>query len=153
MKKIISYQKCITCQELVMYEKELSIEETAMGEAGKYLSIISRGGLKKPKPEVVHIFIEVLKLFKCIIDRHEDSFLKVKSQKKVLTTLSLEILQESSVLCSTKCSTCEIPHLVIVKKCVSIFGNILLNNYSKNIRDKLYNDKKDKRRVKKLSSQ
>lgn len=151
-KKIITSHNCLACRDIILYDEEFAFEDTLMRDAGRYLSILSRGGLKKPKPEIVCIFVEVLKLFKLIIELHEESFLKQKSQRKSLYSYSLEMLQECCNLCLTSCVDCQIPHLVLVKKCVSIFCNILLNNYSKNIKDRLHSLKNDKRKVKKLSS-
>lgn len=109
-----------------------------------YLKHLDRGGLKWPKEFLVDIISQMYVLFKVVISSEfEIEFIKVRNQRAVLKKLSVEMLiYKDTLIIYNKCE-CGESYLNLIEKCSTKFCNILLNNYSKVNRDKIYRESHD----------
>lgn len=107
--KICKSINCKSCLSTLRYDCLLELEKESEGEtASEYLKFIDRGGLKKPKPEFVLVFVYILQLFKCLASaEYEESFLQCKSQKQLLCSLSLNLVKERTNIFHAICQTCK----------------------------------------------
>ena len=106
----------------------------------EYFNNLNRGGLTYPSSILFHTFQASYSIFNtCISSNLEEKFLNLKNQKAVLLDLNSNFWKFSDYLqINSMCSnpTCGKEQSDILKICVNIFSNILLNNYSKSKNDK-----------------
>ena len=68
-----------------------------------------------------------------ISEKHEEKFLVISSQRQVIIATSTEFINpRSDVVCD-----CGMAQVELVQKCVPVTSNIMLNNYTKLVNDKI----------------
>jgi hypothetical protein len=130
--KVSTICKCKSCTNLLISNKNLSWDIGYSTDVLAYMENFNRGGLKYPTKLSTQIAERAYKIFTvCTSQTYENMFLNdVPRQKAVLTTLMLEMLRNDDILDQAPCK-CGRSIKILSMKCISMWTNILLNNYSK----------------------
>ena len=98
-----------------------------------YMRTLDRGGLHYPSVELVMLGYRMLCILNLLIcKKHGSDFLKRFDHKVVLCSLSCESISFDDMFDTDPHSVCLCSQQVCfaLHKCVPIFANILLNNYT-----------------------
>ena len=127
--KCASKVACAECKCALVTDRDLTVDEvnTDIEVDISYVQHISCGGLKYPSYLVVLCGYRVQVL---LSRKYEEQFLKVQYQRKLLCALSKECLVSVELSTAEVCS-CSSSRLSLFTKCVRVFDNIFLNNYTK----------------------
>lgn len=125
---------CCECCDLLLSNDSIP-SEILLRQTNLYFNVIDRGSLRYPSDFIINILVASFKVFNVVIsERYESMFLRCTSQKYILTKLITESLENVS---TQWCNTCGASSKVLMDKCISVFSNVLLNNYSKLVKEKM----------------
>lgn len=124
---------CKKCTDLVVASKGTFIEN-------QYFNYLQRGGLSIPTDRVCFVFVHMYSILESIINQNslENLFLKTTNQKNILIQLTILGIQNDHFY-EEFLNACECgrdPNKIFNHIC-SVFANILLNNYVKNVNQKV----------------
>lgn len=129
----MKYTTCQHCASFFVQSKGKNLDDN-------YFNYLQRGGLIEPNPQLITILHHFLRVFAKIIDFPEfkEIFFNAKNQKKTLIELSKISLCNDEVGITYE-DICENGHSLseIFEKCFSIFANVILNNYCKNVNNEV----------------
>ena len=121
---------------MLILNKSLEFESN-MTDVSEYFSLIDRGNLQWPTDYVIKIVVQTYLIFLKLISRpYEDVFLKCKNHKLILEQLTLDKFEITCELPDKQC-VCGNKMNALTKQCLSVSSNIFINNYVKNINDKI----------------
>lgn len=148
---IIKKLKCEQCCSSLIIDKPLDIDIN-----NNWISKLDRGGLKYPHPDVVCVSqFTYAVVNKLLCSTYEEEFMNCTNHKQLVKLLTLDVLQENNIFIGiNECQYHESSFLM--NKIVSIFVNILLNNFCKKQNDaiqKKKNSKKETTQVKKSKAE
>lgn len=148
-KKIAERNKCNDCKQILLTSTDFHVE---FAPNLIYLNNLNRGGLKYPSKFLILIGTIAYKIFQTLIsEKFENLFLESSNQKQFLKAIILERVElenVDNVLCH-----CESNLQISIVRCVDIWCNILLNNYSKVKRDNICLQSGKKRKLSTLFTQ
>lgn len=129
---------CNICISLVCHGKG----EKADNE---YFDHLQRGGLSIPTDNMQYLFFHMCSIFEAIINnnKYESRFKTSQKQKHILMKLTTESIRfdfwfnDFNCVCICGQNCCAILNMVL-----SIYANIILNNYVKNINNQALQSKK-----------
>ena len=124
---------CVECKCALVTDRTLTVDEvnTDIEVDISYIQHVSRGGLKYPSYLLVLCGYRVYSVVQVLLSRkYEEKFLKVHDQRQLLCALSRECLVSVELSTAEVCS-CSSSRLSLFSKCVRVFANIFLNNYTK----------------------
>ena len=131
-KKSVACDSCVN--ELVSKDR---MPYDAKNTNFAYLEALDRGGLTLPTQILVDVLVVVFRVFQCLIScKHEKQFTTIRNQKQVIFHLSTEKLRLNPVT-GGACTTCGKKIMDNLRFCVTRMANVLLNNYSKQLNDKI----------------
>ena len=131
-------KKCVACDSCI---NELVSKDRMPYDAKNtnfaYLEALDRGGLTLPTQILVDVLVVVFRIFQCLISsKHEKRFTSITNQKQTITDLSIEKLTLNPAT-GFICTACGKNMLVNLRFCVTKMANVLLNNYSKQLNEKV----------------
>lgn len=125
-RKVADKCKCSDCSKMLITQHKINFEMPK-----DYFSHLNRGGLKFPTDFSLKIGINAYKVFSVITSAtYEAAFLSITTKKSVLKAILIESLDLEEEL-NVECCQCGKPTSNIIEKCVDVWINILLNNYTK----------------------
>ena len=124
---------CEECKSALVTDRTLTVDDvnTDTEVDISYIQHISRGGLKYPSYLLVLCGYRVYSIVQVLLSRkYEEKFLKAPDQRQLLCALSKDCLISVELSSAEVCS-CSSSRLSLFTKCVRVFANIFLNNYTK----------------------
>nr|XP_042912286.1 uncharacterized protein LOC110282455 [Parasteatoda tepidariorum] len=118
---------CSSCIKMLSTEKSLVLEND--NSSHNYFNLVEKGGLMYPNEFTTRVFLLCLKVFKCVLKRDNEHLLLTDNVKKILTSMTYDKVVELYV--NQCCPSCGEGTHDLSLKCISIFFNIFLSNYSK----------------------
>jgi hypothetical protein len=133
---------CLECQQLIRSGKGVASDDD-------YFDMLQRGGLSVPSEIVILIFMHMSAVFYtlCNDTRFKSKFLNADlNHKKSLSSLTVQslLMDRAAIDFNGLCCSCGKNHKIVYHTILSIFSNILLNNFSKRENDNVESDRKRK---------
>jgi hypothetical protein len=127
--------RCDLCKLEFIMERLLDYD---VDEQYSYLLDIDRGGLKWLTEYLIAIVMQVFFVFQCVMsEKYKSKLLVLSDHKSFIVSLCLERLMLLELLTSECICVCGTSMKRIIESAVGIVVNVLMNNYSKRVTDKL----------------
>lgn len=135
VEKLGRNKKCTDCKQMLQTDEDMDLD-CNRERLFTYFRELNRGGLKYPSSFLMCLCCDVYRLMQVLIsNRYEQEFLNLKNQRDAVVTLSVQFFLNSVSNIDDSCS-CGVRLVKIVKKCVKVFANIFINNYTQVLNDK-----------------
>ena len=140
--KVISKIEYMQCRDNLRQDRIMHVDSDIImfDDDEDYMRTLDRGGLHYPSVELVMLGYRMLCILNLLIrKKYESDFLKLFDHKAVLCSLSCESISFDDMFDTDPHSVCLCSQQVCfaLHKCVPIFANILLSNYTKNYNDSI----------------
>lgn len=131
---------CLECRYELLTERALECDFPT-DLSFDYLSAIDRGRLTWPTDLMVEIAVQTIVVFKCVVSaKYVKQFSTVHNQRSVLSELALERCKQVADVDRT-CVSCGKHVSDLVNMCIRVVSNIALNNYTKQVADRVTKSK------------